>query len=317
MYCYLGKETMDKINMNKDCVLKEARLLLSILIPAYNYPEGVHKIINQLMSLSLNQYEILVFDNSSDNRVKHVVEKNNKIGANQIKYHKNDQEIGAVPNWNALLDAAKGDFCLLMHHDEFPLGVDFVQRLLDTLVANPRTDVFMMDCILISPTGNKARRHVPTWMRQQIVHCFPNYLFRRNVVGPISVLVVRRSLFPRFDKCLLWLVDVELYVRLRTITNRWRICPELQVGSLLGRSDSITASISSNIDRLHIQELAYLDSKYPSAAMWVRSGTGNYFRALEATVWFAFRVVTRGFDALLRVLGISPIAPKNSQRTSK
>jgi len=317
MYFCLGKLAINDIDMNKDCIQKDARLLLSILIPAYDYPEGVNKIIDQLKSLNSNQYEILVFDNSTDNRVKHVIEKKNQIAAYQITYQRNHRETGAVQNWNALLDAAKGDFCLLMHHDEFPLGVDFVQRLLDTLVANSRTDVFMMDCILISPTGNKARRHVPTWIRQKIVRYFPNYLFRRNVLGPISVLVVRRSLFPRFDESLVWLVDVELYVRLRTITNRWRICPELQIGSLLGRSDSITANIRSNINQLHMQELAYLDYKYPSAAMWVRSETGNYFRALEATVWFAFRIVTRGFNPMLRILGISPISLKNSQRTCK
>lgn len=281
------------------------RVRLSILIPAYSYPEGVDRIISGLTAEVDSLFEILIFDDSSDDGVARLVESWSHQGG-WLRYQRNTPSLGAAANWNALLQAAKGEYCLLMHHDEFPLGSDFVHRAVDELRKNPDVDVLMMDCVLVRGDGKMVRRHVPNLVRSWAVRHAPAYLFRRNVIGPASALIVRRSLYPKFDDKLRWLIDVDAYFRLRQNTARWRICKHLQVGSLLGRGDSITANMGAGISEIQRQEQAYLVQKHPGAGMWLRTDANRWAHASEVALWALMRVSTRLYGRILSVFGVLP-----------
>jgi glycosyltransferase involved in cell wall biosynthesis len=217
--------------------------LLSVLLPAYRYPEGVHRILSLLQPLPFADCELIVLDDSPDDEVEQEVVRWCSATGIQVAYQRNRPALGAAANWNALLDKARGQYCLLLHHDEFPLGDNFVVNLIQELRKEPDVDVIILDCVLIDPRNRRCRRHLPTWLRAFVVNRFPQYLFRRNVIGPTSAMVIRRMLYPRFDERLRWLIDVDVYVRLFRVTKRLRFCPQIRVGSILGRADSITAGL--------------------------------------------------------------------------
>ncbi len=214
-----------------------------------------------------------------------------------VTYQHNRPSLGAGANWNLLLDTARGKYCLLLHHDEVPLSDQFVDNLILILRQNPDVDVLILDCILIESDSGRCRRHLPTWLRSLVVNRFPQYLLRRNVIGATSVLVVRRAMYPRFDTRLRWFIDADLYVRLLKVVKRLRICPELMIGSVMGRSDSITAGLGSSISQIAREERAYLRGLHQSAALWLgrvpNANVDVLVRAFETACWIFLRVLIR------------------------
>lgn len=271
---------------------------LSVLIPAYCYAPGLERILKALGEGYLNEWELLIFDDSPDNEIQELVSLFAIRSKCTLKYQHNKPPLGAAANWNALLDAARGEYCMLLHHDEFPLSEHFVHNLVQALRQDVKTDILLLDCVLADPGSGSCRRHLPMWLRTFVVRHCPNYLFRRNVVGPTATLVIRRSLYPRFDGRLRWLIDVDLYARVLKVTRLLRPCPHIQIGSLLGRADSITASLGSEIAGIEREERVYLQDRHPTARVWLGPRAGEpvlhgVLRACEAACWYGMRLVTR------------------------
>lgn len=231
-----------------------------------------------------------------------------------VAYQHNRPALGIAANWNALLDQAHGRYCLLMHHDEFPLGDRFVTDLIQELREDPAADVLLLDCVLVDPRNGQCRRHLPTWLRAFVVRRFPQYLFRRNVIGPTASLVVRRTMYPRFDEQLQWLIDVDAYVRLLQKAKRLRLSPHVQIGSILGRTDSLTASLGAAVSHIAREERAYLAGIHHAANLWLGPIHNepiwhSLLRACEAAAWRLMRGLTR----MTAMFGADP-APRSMVR---
>jgi glycosyltransferase involved in cell wall biosynthesis len=272
--------------------------LLSILVPTFQFTEGFLRIIGNLNALDGEDCEVIVFDDSPDDSIRNTITNLPKSYSAQLTYIHNKPALGAVSNWNALLDSAHGKYCLLMHHDEFPIGDNFLGNLLKSLQENPDVDVLILDCILIDFKNGYNRRHLPMWLRKLVINRFPQYLFRRNVIGPTAALVIRRSIYPRFDVQLRWLVDVDLYARLIKAAKLICMCPDIKIGSMLNRSDSITKRLGSSIQRISEGERAYLRNTRGTNSFWL----GPYpeepliyrlLRAVETVCWRGLLSLTR------------------------
>ena len=252
-----------------------SEILLSVLIPAFCYPEGVARILPALRALPDDHCEIVIFDDSPDNSVQDVVERWRGDYGTMLVYRRNRPALGAPENWNALLGTARGKYCWLLHHDEVPLGENFVGDLLHILRAQANPDVVVLDCVQIDPVSGCNYRHVPTWLRKLAATRFPEYLFRHNAIGAPSLLVVRSAIYPRFDVSLQWLVDVEAYVRLFRYAKRVAVYSQIRIGSVCGRADSISARLSNALPVIEKSERRYLRSRFPVADMWLRPPTDD------------------------------------------
>ena len=273
--------------------MTQKKLLLSVLIPTYNYPIGVERILSKLSSEYSEDIEIIVFDDSSDNEV-HNVCTAYKDAFYSFIYKHNDPAMGAVVNWNSLLDEAQGEYCLLLHHDEFPLGDNFVNKVADALSINAAIDVLIMDLVLVDINTGFIRQHAPGWLRNLSAKYFPEYLFRRNIIGPVSTLIVRRSVFPRFNEKLQWLVDVELYVRLFTQGITIKTAANIQIGSAPDKNHSITSSLGNEVFRIKQKELGYLLDLYGDT-FWIKKFNWKnlvhlLLYLIESLLWINFKV---------------------------
>jgi glycosyltransferase involved in cell wall biosynthesis len=237
---------------------------LSILIPAYNYSGGIDSILEKFSYVNSDPIEIIIYDDSTTNEVHDVVYKWISFGLS-ISYKRNILKKGPIGNWNSLLNAAKGEYCILMHHDELPQNPNFVSDLILYLADN-RFDVLVLRCQLINARKSftLSRTHMPIFFQKFVMNFCSSYLFLHNVLGPTSVLVVRREFYPKFDSKLKWLVDVDLYFRLRAATQEWYWNEKLAIGSILNRSDSITKKIRKNLTTIIRSEQKYIYKKYKS-----------------------------------------------------
>ena len=103
---------------------------LSVLIPSYEYSVGVDRILETLASQRPSGVECIVRDDSHSNDVQDMVEGHiRRQEVAHIEYVRSLNRKGAVDNWNSLLAMAKGEYILLMHHDEAPIGPDFFTAL--------------------------------------------------------------------------------------------------------------------------------------------------------------------------------------------
>jgi glycosyltransferase involved in cell wall biosynthesis len=233
---------------------------LSILIPTYNYLEGVCRILDSLTHCLNYNIEIIISDDSSDENIERIVMTRLHQFNEKLRYIRQKPSLGAVKNWNYLLESAKGEYILLLHHDEYPLDLNFIEKLIYLIDSKNEIDVFVLPC-MIAESGKPLREHLPNSVRKTITEHFPLYLFRRNVVGPTSSIVARRQFYPRFDENLKWLVDVDLYYRLRHLTDFWSFQGP-RIASLINRPGSITSVLADDILNLNIKELKYIKYKY-------------------------------------------------------
>lgn len=230
---------------------------LSTLVPTYNYPNGTKRILDKLCPLPKG-VELLISDYSSDERIAGIVAQFSKANLN---YRPNIPPLGAASNWNLLLEPAKEDYVTLLHHDKIPLTTDYLERLRNEIEIG-NADILVQSVVLMNTSLKQFWPHLPQWLREWVIKNAPEYLFCRNVIGPTAALVVRRSVYPRFNLALRWLIDVELYVRLRKCTSNWRTIPKLWIGSVQGGHRSITSTLKHEIKKIYAAERQMLQSKF-------------------------------------------------------
>ncbi len=271
--------------------------VLSILIPSYNYPEGVGRILRALYPWDNDACEVVIADDSSDSGVADEVRDFIKISGQKITYYSNFPPKGAVANWNSLVSGAHGKYCLLMHHDECPIAANFTENLIRRISESPDVDVGVLDLILVREGSLTTIRHVPSYFRMFVLIYIPGYIFRRNVIGPVSSLVIRRSCFPKFNEQLRWLVDVDMYFRLIAKSNTICSWTDLNVLSIINRTDSITARLAPGLQVCIGQERGLLMQSYGDVVWLNEPARGMYAVALlyvfESFFWNIFRVVQK------------------------
>jgi hypothetical protein len=279
--------------------------LLSLLVPTYNHAQGLRRIVESLGELAHDTaVEVRVHDDSSDDGAAREIEQIVRTCARGI-YQRNVPSQGAVPNWNGLLDAAQGEFCLLMHHDEYFETVQSLRVAIDRMRDRPAIDGVVFPCRVVSAGYPRGRLHMPAWMARWIVEACPGYMLSRNPLGAPSALLLRRTLYPRYDDRLRWLVDCELYVR-AIVANRPVLVFQTGPGVLsdASRGESITASLGSLVGQIRADELRLLAQQgLPKArgAWLVSQSTGAALaRAGESVVWTGFRSIQRLAQFLLR-----------------
>ncbi|MBV8600739.1 MAG: glycosyltransferase [Candidatus Eremiobacteraeota bacterium] len=117
----------------------EMRLpLISIIITTYNYAHTVGTAIRSALAQDYPNLEVLVVDNASTDATPALV----KTFARdpRLKYVRNPENIGMIPNHNEGLRHARGEYVAFLSADDF-LMQHFVSRSYAFLQAHPEIDV--------------------------------------------------------------------------------------------------------------------------------------------------------------------------------
>lgn len=267
----------------------ETQPTLSILIPAYNYPAGVLRIVLPLLAENRSDIEILVHDDSTDDSLEACMPGLSRLHP-VLSYVRNSPALGPIGNWNNLLKRARGRYAMLIHHDDFPLSETFASDLLAELEKNGWPDAVILSCLAYDATHKKIRACICNPIRRFVAKHMPFYLFRRNVIGPPSVLVVRQDLFEGYDAKLRWLVDVEAYFHFLKSRTRRLFFSRLIMVSSTGLPGAISTSIRDNVKEITEAELAYIETKHPGMKRRTLNAFPRAAYALsEKIVWAMIR----------------------------
>ena len=254
-------------------ISSKPRPKLSFLIPAYNYLDGVIRICDEIMC-DQSKVEVIISDDSTDNILESYFQANPRPG---VKYIRRTGSMGAPHNWNSLLEKAGGEYVMLIHHDEYFKTKHDVAALIDHICeTDANTDLYLLPLHLVKET--RSIPYASFSLRLSLARVFPAAILRLNYVGPTACLVIKRSILPRFDVNLKWLVDMDFYAKTFKRANKIESFTNCEICSETGRSESITNQMGAELPALKTQERAML-----------RKSHGNY--AVNGIVfWIIFAI---------------------------
>jgi glycosyltransferase involved in cell wall biosynthesis len=188
---------------------------VSCVAATYNDPVLADRCLRSILDQSLRETEIIVTDDSTTRDIENLVGALRGNGA-AIVYLPGARTGNAVDNWNHGLDQARGAFSVLVHHDERFVDPDWLARASATLGRNPGRAVAAG---AISPGIDGKSRFAAVARVGRLIHPPPWTLYLANWIGPTAVLMFPTHLGLRFDRTLVWLVDVDFYARLWALTG--------------------------------------------------------------------------------------------------
>ena len=183
---------------------------ISICIPAYKRVNYLERLLNSIDAQSYINFDVIITDDSGENAEveKYIHNSNFKF---KIHYVKNDISLGSPLNWQAAISLAKGDWIKIMHDDDYFTSNSSLQAFADNITDD-------LDCIFsgynaVYDNGATKNMTISAHNFSRIIKN-PFLLFAKNIIGPPSVMMFKKSISETFDKRLKWIVDWEYYLRL-------------------------------------------------------------------------------------------------------
>lgn len=107
----------------------------SIIIPTYNRAGYLDEAISSVLKQSYEDFEVIVSDNCSTDGTRAVV--GEYLADPRIRYFRNDQNIGMVPNWHkAVFERSSGEWFIIMSDDDYFIDEHYLADLASALQAS-------------------------------------------------------------------------------------------------------------------------------------------------------------------------------------
>lgn len=133
------------------------RPLVSIGIPVYNGEAYIGEAIQSVLNQTFADFELLISDNASTDGTQAIC--NSFAKDERIRYIRQPANIGAGPNFNALVAPCKGTYFKWLAHDDAIAG-DFLERCIATLERDPAAVLCSPPVSFIGPAGEKLGEYV-------------------------------------------------------------------------------------------------------------------------------------------------------------
>jgi len=217
---------------------------VTIFIPTYQQVDYLRKLLDSIRAQTFQDYEVIITDDSSDDRVQQLVTQYARDG--RLHYFRNRPALGTPANWNAAMQRAKGEYLKPMLHDDWFHNETCLGKFVALLDQNPTADFgFSMQQVWHVATAHYSSNPL-TMRQQQKLARAPEWLFFRNRIGVPSVTIFRRRLNQLFDPQLKYAVDWEFYLRAIKQTHCFAYHPEPLVCVPVGLAFQVTAMCDGN-----------------------------------------------------------------------
>lgn len=109
--------------------------LVSVGMPVYNGDQYLEQALDSLLNQVYDNYQIIIVDNASTDRTFEIA-KAYSFRSPKIKYHRNDQNIGAAANFNKAYALSEGDYFMWAAHDDW-WAPSYISTCVDELERYP------------------------------------------------------------------------------------------------------------------------------------------------------------------------------------
>jgi glycosyltransferase involved in cell wall biosynthesis len=130
-------------------------------MPVYNGERFIREALDSLLAQTFINFEIIISDNASTDETRQICLEyvaNDK----RVRYYRNDDNIGPIPNFNRVLNLATGQYFMWSAYDD-RWEPSFVAFLVQTLDANPRVALAFCRFVNIDEDGRLTRTFKTNW----------------------------------------------------------------------------------------------------------------------------------------------------------
>lgn len=167
---------------------------LTVAIPNYNGGENLQRAIEscQKISLSSDEFEILIVDNcSTDNSIEIVRELENKFS--NLKLVQNTENVGRIQNWNICIDNAIGKFLIFLFSNDLINDTNNITECIELLEKNENISIGFSSLL----KKDNDRIYIKKSFSEKIIECqskcFTKECLTRGLLpfGPIQSIIYR------------------------------------------------------------------------------------------------------------------------------
>ena len=302
---------------------------ISVVMPAYNHASFVGQAVESVLKQSLDDLELLVYDDASTDETANVVR---SIKDKRVFLTEHTSNQGASSAVNAALRRTKGDYIAILNSDDYflPGKLECQAQFLDN---NPSFGAVFGWQVFVDEQGealpdeknpfrNRLKRH-GNHPREWWLHhfftvgnalCQPTVMIRKTCYEDVGV----------YDPRLAQLADYDLWIRLCT-RHDIHILPQVVTAYRVLESGGNASAGHANAKRRHDWELQYVFRRYlalsdeelrrifatefaeldPDGRQLSKVLLGRLALKLGPSAWAASAYLAFGLDTLWQALGES------------
>lgn len=214
--------------------------LISVCVPAYNNAKSLDRALKSVFNQRYKNYEVIVSDDSTTNEVENLAK---KYAHKNLFYFRNRKQLGSPQNWNQALLFAKGEFIKILHHDDHLTDENSLEEYLNQISGK---DIVFSSTNIVDINGKKIRNNIIDPALRKKIEKNPSSLITANLLGAPSTIFYKSSVHELFDPYLIWLVDVEFYIRLILQGYVIGSTKKLLVSTVHGEDNQLTQKLQSD-----------------------------------------------------------------------
>ena len=191
--------------------------LISVCVPAFKNIEFLSRLMDSIAIQTFRNFEVIVTDDSPGPEVKALCDAfKDKFS---LRYFRNDRALGTPENWNEAVRKSSGEWIKIMHDDDWFADKESLAEYSRAIDGHPESGFIFSAYRDIFLDEDRERMMLLPPRRYRAFRRNPSVLFARNIIGPPSVVLYRRSLGVAYDPTVKWVVDIDFYIRCMTITR--------------------------------------------------------------------------------------------------
>ncbi|MBF2066608.1 MAG: glycosyltransferase family 2 protein [Calothrix sp. C42_A2020_038] len=148
--------------------------LITIAIPTYNRLNYLKEAVASALAQTYPHIEVIIGQDPTPNGLDQSIQVWSQMCVSQnskVRYQFNSHNLGLAGNWNALADAAKGEYLIIIGDDDRLLP-NFVETLMS--VANSDTLVIFSNHYIINSQGKRLEQKSYEWTERYHRDLIPN-----------------------------------------------------------------------------------------------------------------------------------------------
>lgn len=225
---------------------------ISICIPAYKNKAFLERLLDSIKIQSYKNFEVVITDDSPDNELSLLIETYKPFF--DILYVKNSVNLNTPENWNEAVRNAKYEWIKIMHDDDWFVDINSLRLYAEAIEQHPAAQFFFSAYQNIYFEHNRTEQMKLSFTWYSLLRKNPEVLISKNVVGPPSVTLYRKSSL-LYDKTMKYVVDIDFYTSYLA-QNRWVYIPQVLIN--VGIHASQVTKYTFGFSEFHFNESVWM-----------------------------------------------------------